>query len=122
MNRRGTQHRAERTTSRSRLAVLLIVLVAAPAACGSDAPEVFGVSVREDGTVLEVEVQTCNDDSMSVEVAETDETIQLTTSRSAQPSCGSDDCNDIRLLELDQPVGDRTIVDRRGNVVNDRDS
>lgn len=104
---------------RSRSLILaVIVLVGIPSACsGRTDVEVLEVSVQNEGETLMFEVSTCNEDSTELSVAESDNEIIVTASTRAGFSCGGDDYSDPRSVELDEPLGDRRIVDRDGNEI-----
>lgn len=80
--------------------------------------EVQQVSVESEGTTLVFAVNTCNEASTEVSVDESDSEIVATASTSFGYGCGGrDDCQDARSVELDEPVGDRRIVDGNGNEI-----
>lgn len=112
--------RRERSSWRVRTLVLgAIVLVGVSSACsGSTNAEVQEVSVQNDGATLVFQVNTCNEDSTSVSVVESDTKIVVTASTRASFGCsGGDDCSDPRPIELDEPLGDRQILDEDGNEI-----
>ncbi len=96
-----------------------ILLVGASSACsGRTDAEVQEVSVQNDGATLVLQVNTCNEDSTSVSVVESDRDIVVTASTRASFGCsGGDDCSDPRRVELDEPLGDRQILDEDGNEI-----
>lgn len=101
-----------------------IVLVGVSSACGgrTDA-EVQEVSVQNEGATLVFQVNTCNEDSTSVSVVESDSEIVVTASTPASFGCsGGDDCSDPRSVQLDERLGDREIVDGDGNEIRRVDS
>lgn len=76
------------------------------------------MSVQDEGETLVFQVNICNDDSTSVSVTETDSEIVVTASTRASFGCsGGDDCSDPRSVQLDEPVGDRQILDEDGNEI-----
>lgn len=80
--------------------------------------EVQQVSVESEGTTLVFAVNTCNEASTEVSVDESDSEIVATASTRFGYGCGGrDDCQDARSVELDEPVGDRRIVDGNGNEI-----
>jgi hypothetical protein len=101
------------------LVIGAIVLVGVSSACsGRTDAEVQAVSVQNDGASLVFQVNTCNEDSTSVSVVESDTEIVVTASTRASFGCsGGDDCSDPRPVELDEPLGDRQILDADGNEV-----
>jgi hypothetical protein len=69
------------------------------------------------------QVNTCNEDSTSVSVVESDREIVVTASTRARFGCsGGDDCSDLRSVQLGEPLGDRRIVDEDGNEIRRVDS
>ena len=108
------------STWRARSLVLgAIVIVGIPSACsGSTDVEVLEVSVQNEGATLVFQVNTCNEDSTSVSVVESDSEIIVTASTRAGFGCsGGDDCSDPRSVQLDEPLGDRQILDADGNEI-----
>ena len=101
------------------LVVGVIVLVGIPSACGGRTDvEVLEVSVQNEDATLLLQVNTCNEDSTSVSVDESDSEIVVTASTRARFGCsGRDDCSDPRSVQLDEPLGDRQIVDADGNEI-----
>jgi hypothetical protein len=100
------------------------VLVVGSSACsGRTDVEVQEVSVQNEGATLVFQVNTCNEDSTSVSVVESDSEIVVTASTRATLGCsGGDDCSDPRTVQLDEPLGDRQIVDEDGNEIRRVDS
>jgi hypothetical protein len=96
-----------------------IVVVGVPSACsGRTDVEVQQVSVESEGTMLVFLVNTCNEASTEVSVNESDNEIVATASTSFGYGCGGrDDCQDARSVKLDEPLGDRRIVDGTGNEI-----
>ncbi len=108
------------STWRARSLVLgAIVIAGIPSACsGSTDVEVLEVSVQNEGATLVFQVNTCNEDSTSVSVVESDSEIIVTASTRAGFGCsGGDDCSDPRSVQLDEPLGDRQILDADGNEI-----
>ena len=109
-----------RCSWRARTLVLgAIMLVGVSSACsGRPDAEVQEVSVQNDGASLVFQVNTCNEDSTSVSVVESDTEIVVTASTRARFGCsGGDDCSDPRRVELGEPLGDRQILDEDGNEI-----
>lgn len=80
--------------------------------------EVQEVRVQSEGATLVFQVNTCNEESTSVSVVESDTEIVVTASTRARLGCsGGDDCSDPRSVELDEPLGDRRIIDEDGNEI-----
>jgi hypothetical protein len=76
------------------------------------------VSVQNNGTTLVFQVNTCNDDSTSVSVATSDTEIVVTATTRDRFGCGGgDDCSDPRSVQLDEPLGDRQILDADGQEI-----
>lgn len=101
-----------------------IVLLGASSACsGRTDVEVQEVSVQNEGATLVFQINTCNEDSTSVSIVESDSEIVVTASTRARFGCsGGDDCSDPRSVQLSQPLGDRQIVDEDGNEIRRVDS
>jgi hypothetical protein len=95
----------------------VIVFVGVSSACsGRTDVEVQEVSVQNEGATLVFQVNTCNEDSTSVSVVESDTEIVVTATTRAGFGCsGGDDCSDPRSVQLDEPLGDRQILDEDGN-------
>jgi hypothetical protein len=98
---------------------LFVVLVGIPSACsGRSDVDVLDVSVQDGGMTLDVGIGTCNESSTEVSVIESEDTIVLAADTQSGYGCGgADDCNDIRVVDLADPVGERRIVDSNGNDV-----
>jgi hypothetical protein len=96
-----------------------IVLLGVSSACsGRTDVEVQEVSVQNEGATLVFQVNTCNDTSTSVSVVESDTDIVVTASAQAGFGCsGGDDCSDPRTVQLNEPLGDRQILDGDGNEI-----
>ncbi len=96
-----------------------ILVVAVSGACsGRTDAEVQEVSVQDEGTTLVFQVNTCNEDRTSVSVVESDTEIVVTASTRTSFGCsGGDDCSDPRSVQLDEPLGDRQILDEDGNEI-----
>ena len=76
------------------------------------------VSVQNEGATLVFQVNTCNEDSTSVSVVESDTEIVVTASTRDGFGCsGGDDCSDPRSVELDEPLGDHQILDKDGKEI-----
>ena len=101
------------------LALGVLVLVGIPSACGGRTDiEVLEVSVQNEGATLVFQVNTCNEDSTSVSVVESDSKIIVTASTRAGFGCsGGDDCSDPRSVQLDEPLGDRQIRNEDGHEI-----
>jgi len=111
-------------TCRRTLVGLFVVLVGISSACsGRSDVDVLDVSVQDGGMTLDVGVDTCNESTTEVSVTESEDTIVLTAETQSGYGCGgADDCNDIRVVDLADPVGERRIVDSNGDDVRRSDS
>lgn len=85
-------------------------------ACDPTEARVAEVQVLEGGAALDVIVDTCNAE-LSVDVDESPDRIEIRVSRDDLDLFGSDDCQDVVRVQLDEPVGTRTIVTRGGREV-----
>lgn len=99
------------------LVLAAIVVVGIPTACsGRKDVEVLEVSVNEDGTTLGVGVNTCNEPSTEVSIDVSGDVVVVTASTRSGYGCGGrEDCADARTVELEEPIGDRRIVDGEGD-------
>jgi hypothetical protein len=105
------------------LVVVGAVLVGISSACsGTRGAEVQSYAVVNDGDTLLFQVNTCNDESTEVTVVELENAIIVTARTDRSFSCGRDDCSDARPVELDEPLGDRLVVDSNDNEIPRRDS
>jgi hypothetical protein len=99
------------------------VLVGISSACsGTRDAEVQSYAVVNDGDTLLFQVNTCNEDSTEVTVVELENAIIVTARTDRSFSCGGDDCSDPRPVELNEPLGDRLVVDFNDNEIPRRDS
>lgn len=73
-----------------------------------DAP-VTEVYVRPDDRQLEVGVGTCNQDPQ-VTAVETEAEVRL-SSNEVLPRGASNDCQDVDIVTLDAPLGERKVID-----------
>jgi hypothetical protein len=85
-------------------------------ACDVTEARVLEVQILEGGRALVVAVETCNA-QLSVDVDESPERIEIRVSRDDLDLFGSDDCLDAVRVQLDEPVGTRTILTRGGREV-----
>jgi hypothetical protein len=85
-------------------------LVLVLAGCAGDA-RVVEVRATDDPAVLDVFVDTCNAD-LNTTVTETGEevVIDVEDSDRALFDAGGDDCQDLVTIELDEPLGERSVV------------
>ena len=100
------------------LVVAGAVLVGLSSACsGERDAEVQSYAVVDDGNTLVFQVNTCNEDSTEVTVVETPTAVIVTATTDRSFSCGRDDCSDPRPVGLDEPLGDRVVVDDDDNAL-----
>ena len=69
--------------------------------------KVYGASVN--GSLLSIEVPTCNGDPEVTVLEETDDQVRVEVV--SQRQRGGDACLDGVRLELDRPLGDRALID-----------
>lgn len=96
----------------ARLGLLLAALVAVSAGCASQ-PEIYRAQSTGDGTTLHFEMNACHGD-YAVTVGATDDAVRIaiTDQRRRSPFSGGDDCSDVvGPIVLEQPLGDRLLVD-----------
>jgi hypothetical protein len=88
---------------------VLALLLAATAGCGEDRRQVAIFDVSPDGpTRLVLSVESCNA-SPRAHVDEHDDRVVVTVT--ADDRDDMDDCADGVVVELDEPLGDRELVD-----------
>jgi hypothetical protein len=63
----------------------------------------------EDGRTLSLSIPSCNAEEITAEVEETDTAVTITVSVT-NPDDGSE-CLDSTIIELDEPLGSRTLID-----------
>jgi hypothetical protein len=63
----------------------------------------------EDGRTLSLSIPSCNAEEITAEVDETDTAVTITVS-ATNPDDGSE-CLDSTIIELDEPLGSRTLID-----------
>lgn len=63
----------------------------------------------------------CSEESTAVTIIELENAVIVTARTDRSFSCGSDDCSDLRPVELNEPLGDRLAVDDGGNEIMRRD-
>lgn len=94
----------------------LVLIGSMLTACSSDV-DVIAVSMSADGMTLYVQLDICNGDA-SVEVEETaGEVVLRASSDEVSAFGGGDDCADEVAVVLDQPLGNRRLVDPDGRDV-----
>jgi hypothetical protein len=69
--------------------------------------DLYGASV--DGSILSIEVPTCNGDPEVTMLEETEDEVRVEVV--SQRQRGGDDCLDGVQVELDRPLGDRALID-----------
>ena len=101
------------------LLLAAVIVVGIPTACsGRTDVELQEVSIDDDGTTLVFGVNTCNESRTEVSLDASDDVVVVTASTHSGYGCGGqDDCQDARTIELDEPIGDRRIVDSDGNEI-----
>ena len=105
------------------LVVAGAVLVGISSACsGTRDAEVQSYAVVNDGNTLLFQVNTCNEESTEVTVVELENAIIVTARTDRSFSCGADDCLDPRPVALNEPLGDRLVVDFDDNEIPRQDS
>jgi len=93
-----------------RLARVFVVLPAVlVAACSPFTPEVLDVIGEPDSMRVEFSVDTCNQNPQ-VSIVETATEVRFTVT-AARNDGDSDDCLDTAEVTLDEPLGDRMVVD-----------
>lgn len=93
---------------RARIVSTILVAVAATACMRT--PTVTEVALLDGATrTLTVAVNTCNATPRAA-VTETDQVVSISV-RSDRPPFGSDDCADSIDIELEEPLGERRVVD-----------
>ncbi len=92
-------------TKRRLNAVLVAGLALMLAGCSTN-PEITEVYLRSDGVAIEFGVNTCNADLDAV-VVESDTAVEVTITAENDTT---DDCADSIAITLDQPLGDRQLI------------
>ena len=101
--------------NKRRLSAILVAALALVLAGCSTNPEITEVYLRSDGVTIEVGVNTCNADLNAV-VVESDTTVKMTITAENDTT---DDCADSIAITLDQPMGDRQLINgSTGDVVD----
>lgn len=85
----------------------LVLFAAGCAGSGGGDAEIAEIRQTVDPRVLEVSVNTCNAD-LTPDITETSDDVTLSITQ--QNNAVGDDCQDSIRIELDQPLGDRTIL------------
>lgn len=93
------------------LGVLALVTPLALAACGSDDIGISGAWGAPDSTRLEVGLdEGCNAD-IDVTIDESATEIAVSVTYASDPGDDGEDCGESRTIELEAPLGDRTLID-----------
>ena len=101
--------------NKRRLSAILVAALALVLTGCSTNPEITEVYLRSDGVTIEVGVNTCNADLNAV-VVESDTTVKMTITAENDTT---DDCADSIAITLDQPMGDRQLINgSTGDVVD----
>lgn len=74
-------------------------------------PTETGAGVADDGKVLQVMVESCQGEPEISAVDETDTEVQVAVVSTTYTSFGTEVCRDYVIVELAQPLGDRTVID-----------
>lgn len=94
------------------------VLVGVSSACsGTQDAAVLSYAVANGGDTLVFQLNTCNEESTQVTVIELKNAVIVTARTDRSFSCGGDDCSDTRPVNLDEPIGDRLVVDSDDNEI-----
>ena len=98
--------------------VALVVLLALLVADRCDDADIFAVWTTADARILGVSLDTCNAD-VSVAVEEHDDRIVLSATHHDwyRYLFGRDDCSDGVLVELDAPLGSRSVENSSGDEI-----
>lgn len=70
-----------------------------------------GVGVADDGPVLQVMVESCQGDPEISAVEEADTEVRVAMISTTYVSFGTEVCRDSVIVELDEPLGDRAVID-----------
>lgn len=88
------------------LSIALVAGLALVVAGCSANPEIREVYLRSDGVTVEFGIDTCNAD-LEAQVVESDTRVEVTISAENDTT---DDCADSIVITLDQPLGDRQLI------------
>ncbi len=105
---RTEQNRVRRGLNLSRL-VVAIGTFALVGCSPRNEMAIPAISVDSEATSFEFEVPTC-DGSPEAEVIETPEEVRVKVVSTTSPACGTA-CIDLVTVRLQEPVGDRKIID-----------
>lgn len=107
--------RTPNTTWVSASAALVAVLCCA--GCAGEV-ELVEVNVLDDDLRIEAILSTCNA-NLDVDLSESRTTVKITAKNNDRAifSTGGDDCQDVATFELDEPLGERAVVDGDGDEV-----
>ena len=74
---------------------------------------VQGVTASGDGKVLTLSLSSCNAD-LTLDYSENEDSLMiLVQQRGSLFAQGGDDCNDLDTIVLDEPLGDRPVIDEQ---------
>ena len=105
-------HRGVRIRTLIRVVALAVASVATLAACSSPVT-ILGVGLSADGTVLTLSLSACSAD-LVVEHSVDDEAVMiLVRERGSFLGSGGENCADEYTIVLDEPLGDRTVIDEQ---------
>lgn len=74
------------------------------------AVDVVEAEVRDDGSLV-LEVDSCNGDPVASVLEQADDQVRIQVVASSTPFRGGDDCLDAVEVALQEPLGDRVVVD-----------
>ncbi len=110
--RQHPYHRGVKLRILIRAVLLGLALTALLSACSSPVT-IVGVGVSADGTVLTLSLSACNAD-LTVDYSVDDEAVMiLVQERGSFIGSGGDDCADEYTILLDEPLGDRAVIDEQ---------
>lgn len=99
-------------TSVLRIAAIGVLPVLFLAGCSSPVT-IQGVTASGDGTVLTLSLSSCNAD-LTVNYSEDEDALMiLVQQRGSLLALGGDDCSDLDTIVLDEPLGDRLVIDEQ---------
>jgi hypothetical protein len=97
-----------RTLSAAGRILWVVVLACGVASCGADGTRIVDAYGLPDSSSLELSIDTCGATVKSVDVEETAEEVRI----SVETEGGEGpECLDSTVAELDEPLGDRRVVD-----------
>lgn len=109
--RRGRQRLTGMRRSSTRILIVAVAAAIVTAGCSSQ-PDIYRVVASGDGMSLQMQVASCNRDYDVVVNEDSDQVhVEVTDQRRRNPFAGTDDCSDGVEVLLDQPLGDRRLID-----------